>query len=69
MDELRSALELATEEELMQLTDILFRRRFNPLDYVQTPDPIEVQSQDREAWLDAIEERFRFLGRRWNDGT
>jgi len=61
LDELRSALELATEEELMQVTDILFRRRFNPLDYVQTPDPIEVQSQDREAWLDAIEERFRFL--------
>jgi uncharacterized protein YaaW (UPF0174 family) len=61
LDELRSALELATEEELVQLTDILFRRKFNPLDYVQTPDPIEVQSRDREAWLDAIEERFRFL--------
>ncbi|MBD2126387.1 YaaW family protein [Microcoleus sp. ZQ-A2] len=61
MDELRSALDLATEEELVQLTDILFRRKFNPLDYVQTPDPIELQSRDREAWLDAIENRFRFL--------
>ena len=61
MDELRSALDLATEEELVQLTDILFRRKFNPLDYVQTPDPIELQSRDREAWLDAIEDRFRFL--------
>ncbi|HEY9832576.1 MAG TPA: YaaW family protein [Stenomitos sp.] len=61
MDELRSALELATEEELVQLTDILFRRKFNPLDYVQTPDPLELQSRDREAWLDAIEDRFRFL--------
>lgn len=61
MDELRSALELATEEELIQLTDILFRRRFNPLDYVQTPEPIEIQSRDRQAWLDALEERFRFL--------
>jgi uncharacterized protein YaaW (UPF0174 family) len=61
LDELRSALDLATEEELVQLTDILFRRKFNPLDYVQTPDPIEVQSRDREAWLDAIEDRFRFL--------
>lgn len=61
MDELRAALELATEEELVQLTDILFRRKFNPLDYVQTPDPIDVQSLDREAWLDAIEQRFRFL--------
>lgn len=61
MDELRAALKLATEEELQQLTDILFRRKFNPLDYVQTPDPIDIQSQDREAWLDAIEQRFRFL--------
>ncbi|MBD1888404.1 hypothetical protein H6F50_05855 [Coleofasciculus sp. FACHB-712] len=61
MDELRAALELATEEELQQLTDILFRRKFNPLDYVQTPDPIDIQSQDHEDWLDAIEQRFRFL--------
>lgn len=61
MDELRSALELATEEELQGLTEILFRRQFNPLDYVQTPDPIDVQSLDREEWMDAIEERFRFL--------
>lgn len=61
MDELRSALELATEEELQQLTAILFCRRFNPLDYVGTPDPIEVQSYDREAWLNMLEDRFRFL--------
>jgi uncharacterized protein YaaW (UPF0174 family) len=61
LDELRAALELATEEELQQLTEILFRRKFNPLDYVQTPDPIEIQSQDHDIWLDAIEERFRFL--------
>lgn len=61
MDELRSALELATEDELQQLTQILFRRQFNPLDYIQTPEPIEVQSQDRQAWLDALEQRFRFL--------
>lgn len=61
MDELRAALELATEEELQDLTAILFSRKFNPLDYVQTPEPIEVQSQDREAWLDALEERFQYL--------
>ncbi|KAM3099666.1 YaaW family protein [Phormidesmis sp. 146-35] len=61
MDELRAALELATEDELRDLTEILFRPKFNPLDYVSTPDPIEVQSQDREDWLDAIDERFRFL--------
>ncbi|MBW4668680.1 MAG: YaaW family protein [Cyanomargarita calcarea GSE-NOS-MK-12-04C] len=61
MDELRTALDLATEEELQDLTAILFGRKFNPLDYVHTPEPIEVQSQDREAWIDTLEERFRFL--------
>jgi uncharacterized protein YaaW (UPF0174 family) len=61
LDELRSALELATEEELQQLTDLLFSRRFNPLDYFNTPQPIDVQSRDRQAWLDALEERFRYL--------
>lgn len=61
MDELRAALELATEEELQHLTQLLFRRKFNPLDYVQTPEPIDVQSLDREAWLDALEQRFRYL--------
>jgi uncharacterized protein YaaW (UPF0174 family) len=61
LDELRAALELATEDELQDLTAILFSRKFNPLDYVQTPEPIEIQSQGREAWLDALEQRFRFL--------
>ncbi|MDZ8053154.1 MAG: YaaW family protein [Aulosira sp. ZfuVER01] len=61
MDELRAALELATEEELQDLTAILFSRKFNPLDYVHTPEPIVVQSQDRKAWLDTLEDRFRFL--------
>ncbi|AFZ31214.1 hypothetical protein Glo7428_2713 [Gloeocapsa sp. PCC 7428] len=61
MDELRAALELATEEELEQLTNILFRRKFNPLDYLHTPEPIEVQSRDRSSWIDAIEQRFRYL--------
>ncbi|MBO3462615.1 YaaW family protein [Aetokthonos hydrillicola Thurmond2011] len=61
MDELREALELATEDELQDLTAILFSRKFNPLDYLHTPEPIEVQSQDRQAWLDSLESRFRFL--------
>ncbi len=61
LDELRSALELATEEELRQLTQLLFCRKFNPLDYLQTPDPIAVQSQTWESWLDSLEQRFRFL--------
>jgi uncharacterized protein YaaW (UPF0174 family) len=61
VDELRTALELATDDELRDLTEILFRRKFNPLDYVNTPDPLEVQSQEREDWIAAIEQRFRFL--------
>lgn len=61
MEELRAALKLATEEELQQITQILFCRKFNPLDYLVTPEPAVVESQDREAWLNTIEQRFRFL--------
>lgn len=61
MDELRTGLELATTEELVQLTDVLFRPKFNPLDYVQTPNPVDLQSQSRQAWIDRLEQRFRFL--------
>lgn len=61
MDELREVLELASEEELQQVTQILFCRRFNPLDYWQTPTPLDVQSLDWQGWLDSIEKRFRFL--------
>ena len=61
MDELRSALELATEDELRELTQVLFARKFNPLDYVAALDPLAVQSRDREAWIDLLEQRFRFL--------
>ncbi|MGF1497037.1 MAG: YaaW family protein [Elainellaceae cyanobacterium] len=61
MDELRSGLQLATDDELEALTSILFSRRFNPLDYALGLDPIEVQSRDRQSWLDEIERRFRFL--------
>ena len=61
MDELRAALELATEEELQQLTELLFCRKFNPLDYVHTPAPFDIQSRDWQSQMDAIEERFRYL--------
>ncbi len=61
MDELRTVLELATEDELQDLTEILFRRKFNPLDYLQGLDPGQVQSCDRTQWLDILEDRFRFL--------
>ncbi|NJL01237.1 MAG: hypothetical protein HC910_12005 [Spirulinaceae cyanobacterium SM2_1_0] len=61
MDELRSALELATDEELRQITNVLFCRRLNPLDYIQMPDAITVQSRDRQTWLQTLEDRFRYL--------
>ena len=61
MDELRAGLALATEEELRQITQILFHRRFNPLDYWQTPEPISIQSQDLDLWLDSLDQRFRYL--------
>lgn len=61
LDELRAGLALATEEELQQITQILFHRRFNPLDYWQTPEPLSIQSQDWEPWLDSVEQRFRYL--------
>jgi uncharacterized protein YaaW (UPF0174 family) len=61
LDELRTALELATDDELQQLTRILFCRKFNPLDYMNTPDPLEIQSQERIEWIESIEKRFRYL--------
>ena len=61
LDELTQALELATEEELQQITQILFQPRFNPLDYWQTPQPLEIQSQDWHTWIDSVDRRFRYL--------
>jgi uncharacterized protein YaaW (UPF0174 family) len=61
VDELRAGLELATDDELALLTNILFCRRFNPLDYLYTPDPIDIQSQSHQQWIGSLEERFRFL--------
>ena len=61
MNELSNVLELATDEELHQLADILFRRKFNPLDYFATPPVRELQGWDREALIGAIAKRFRFL--------
>jgi len=61
VEELRAALELATDEELGQLTHILFCRRFNPLDYVNTPDVATLQQCDRPVQLQQLEQRFCFL--------
>jgi uncharacterized protein YaaW (UPF0174 family) len=61
MDELSNVLELATDQELHQIADILFRRKFNPLDYFATPPMQELQSWDRDEQIEAITKRFRFL--------
>ena len=61
LDELKAGLGLATEEELQQITQILFHRRFNPLDYWQTPEPLQIQSQDWNVWIDSLDRRFRYL--------
>lgn len=61
MDELRSALELATEDELQALTDVLFRPKLNPLDYVCNPRPLELQAVSHQERLDKLEARFRYL--------
>lgn len=61
MQELQTALSLATEEELHEITAVLFQPKFNPWDYWRTPRPVEVASQDPAAWRQSIEQRFRFL--------
>ena len=61
MDELRSALELATEDELQALTELLFRPKLNPFDYLYNPDPLELHSRNHQARLDTLEARFRYL--------
>lgn len=61
MDELRTGLELATRDELAALAELLFRPKFNPLDYWCTPSPQRVQSCDRNHRIQQIEDRLRYL--------
>jgi uncharacterized protein YaaW (UPF0174 family) len=60
-DELYRALSLATDEELDQIASLLFRRQFNPLDYLTIPPIAEVQSKSREELITMIAHRFKFL--------
>ncbi|WP_042891892.1 hypothetical protein, partial [Anaplasma marginale] len=59
--ELRTALNLSNRRRITTINPHLFCRRFNPLDYWQTPPPQEIQSFDRDSMLNAIESRFRYL--------
>ncbi len=61
MDELRSGLELATDDELQIMTQLLFQPKFNPLDYWYTPQPVDVNKYERWQQIALLEERFRYL--------
>jgi uncharacterized protein YaaW (UPF0174 family) len=61
MDDLVSALELANDQELDQIVDLLFRRKFNPLDYVTMPPVAELKSLERSQLVTKLVERFQFL--------
>ncbi len=61
MNDFIEALHLASDEELFQIAQILFRRGFNPLDYLTLPPVVEVQSLDREELINKINDRFLFL--------
>ncbi|MEM6254023.1 MAG: hypothetical protein AAF821_13975 [Cyanobacteria bacterium P01_D01_bin.156] len=61
IDELRTGLELATQDELASLAEVLFRPKFNPLDYCCTPSPQVILSCDRTQRIQHIESRVRFL--------
>lgn len=61
MDELRSGLELATDEELHMMTELMFQPKFNPLDYLCTPQPVDVSSYDRTHQINLLDQRFRYL--------
>lgn len=61
MDDLRESLILASVDERYALIDLLFRPKFNPLDYWQTATPAQIKALPLESQLAAIAERFRFL--------
>lgn len=60
-DELRSGLNLATDDELHDMAQLLFQPKFNPLDYLYTPQPVDISKRSRPDQITLIEERFRFL--------
>ncbi|MEL6160491.1 MAG: hypothetical protein AAGJ95_07590 [Cyanobacteria bacterium J06554_11] len=61
MDELRSGLELATDDELHALAQLLFQPKFNPLDYLYTPQPVDISRRPRSEQIALLERRFRYL--------
>ena len=61
MDELRSALELASEDELQALADLLFRPKLNPLDYLSATSVEAVQHLSHRDRINTLDKRLRYL--------
>jgi uncharacterized protein YaaW (UPF0174 family) len=61
VDELTSGLELATDEELHMMTQLLFQPKFNPLDYLCSPQPVDISRYERPQQIALLEQRFRYL--------
>lgn len=61
MDELRSGLELATDDELHNMAQLLFQPKFNPLDYLYTLQPVDISKRDRAEQIALLDQRFRYL--------
>ena len=43
------------------MTQLLFQPKFNPLDYLYTPQPVDVSKCDRLQQIGLLEQRFRYL--------
>ena len=62
VDELRTGLALATHDELAALAEILFRPKFNPLDYVvYSRHPRWYKVAIATHCIEQIESRVRYL--------
>ena len=61
MDELRSGLELATDDELHAMAQLLFQPKFNPLDYLYTLQPVDISKRSRKEQIALLDQRFRYL--------
>ncbi len=61
VDELRSGLELATDDELHAMAQLLFQPKFNPIDYLYTPQPVDISKHSRQTQITLLDQRFRYL--------
>lgn len=43
------------------MTQLLFQPKFNPLDYLYAPQPVDVSKRDRSQQITLLDQRFRYL--------